>query len=146
MSTLLKREDRESILGRLHSLTPEKEGLWGKMSAHEAICHMADHLAVALGEIPSRREDNWLSRSVAKWLFIKTPMPIPKAKIDTAPEMLTTVPEDWDDDISRCETLINRFATDNPDSPHPAFGPMVPSDWGVLCYRHMDHHLRQFGS
>ena len=28
---------------------------------------------------------------------------------------------------------------------HPAFGSMTERDWGVLAYRHADHHFRQFG-
>jgi hypothetical protein len=28
---------------------------------------------------------------------------------------------------------------------HPAFGSLGRRGWGVLTWRHLDHHLRQFG-
>jgi len=28
---------------------------------------------------------------------------------------------------------------------HPLFGSMTPEDWGFLQYKHMNHHLKQFG-
>ena len=44
--------------------------------------------------------------------------------------------------------LIERFAATPPmqlADAHPSFGHMRPRDWDVLQYRHLDHHLRQFG-
>jgi hypothetical protein len=44
--------------------------------------------------------------------------------------------------------LIERFATAPPGTlgeVHSTFGRMRPRDWDVLQYRHLDHHLRQFG-
>ena len=29
--------------------------------------------------------------------------------------------------------------------PHSFFGRLVPEEWAVLMYKHLDHHLRQFG-
>lgn len=29
---------------------------------------------------------------------------------------------------------------------HPAFGRMRRADWGIWAWRHLDHHLRQFGA
>ena len=28
---------------------------------------------------------------------------------------------------------------------HPFFGSMTRPSWGILAYRHFDHHLRRFG-
>jgi Protein of unknown function (DUF1569) len=42
---------------------------------------------------------------------------------------------------------VQSFETLNPAvwPEHPVFGEMTPRAWCVLGYRHMDHHLRQFG-
>jgi hypothetical protein len=29
--------------------------------------------------------------------------------------------------------------------PHPFFGPLKAEQWAILMYKHVDHHLRQFG-
>ena len=46
-------------------------------------------------------------------------------------------------------SLVNELALRADDSAtrwpeHPFFGPLTRKDWGVLGYRHSDHHLRQF--
>lgn len=44
--------------------------------------------------------------------------------------------------------LLERFAARPPDATwplHPAFGTLSRRAWGVLGYRHVDHHFRQFG-
>jgi hypothetical protein len=54
----------------------------------------------------------------------------------------------WERDRQVVFELIERFATTPPEKlgvVHPSFGRMRPRDWDVLQYRHLDHHLRQFG-
>jgi hypothetical protein len=54
----------------------------------------------------------------------------------------------WERDREVLIELIDRFGTAAPETlgpAHPMFGPMRPHDWDVLSYRHLDHHLRQFG-
>ena len=29
--------------------------------------------------------------------------------------------------------------------PHPFFGKVTPREWSIGMYKHLDHHLRQFG-
>ena len=59
-----------------------------------------------------------------------------------------TPPADWASDIEGLEALVERFAARDPHGdwlPHALLGPMSGRDWGVFCYKHFDHHLRQFG-
>ena len=35
---------------------------------------------------------------------------------------------------------------DAPWRPHPAFGAMTGTSWGVMLHKHADHHLSQFGA
>jgi LPS sulfotransferase NodH len=45
--------------------------------------------------------------------------------------------------------LIERFAAAGLAGctmhPHSFFGRLTPQEWAVLMYKHLDHHLRQFG-
>ena len=49
----------------------------------------------------------------------------------------------------RLAALVERFSKGGragcTTHPHPFFGALTPDDWGVLTYKHLDHHLRQFG-
>jgi hypothetical protein len=75
-------------------------------------------------------------------------LPWPKGKIPTAPEMRATKPVAWESDLQALHGLVDRFAELRPQgewAEHPAFGRLSGKEWGVLCYLHLDHHLRQFG-
>ena len=45
---------------------------------------------------------------------------------------------------------VETFAAEGPACwsrhPHPFFGPLKPQQWAILMYKHLDHHLRQFGA
>jgi len=76
-------------------------------------------------------------------------LPFPR-NAPTARELLTGAPGDWDADIATFTRTVDDLAerAQNRDAKwpeHPFFGPLTGRDWGVLCYRHTDHHLRQFG-
>ncbi len=47
---------------------------------------------------------------------------------------------------ARLAELLERWGTGTRmAATHPFFGSMTRSSWGVLGYKHFDHHLRQFG-
>jgi hypothetical protein len=82
-----------------------------------------------------------MRRLVIYWL------PWPKGT-PTAPEFLAQPSGTWDDDLAALRSAIARFAARDPASDwprHPAFGALDGRMWGVLAWRHLDHHLRQFG-
>lgn len=62
------------------------------------------------------------------------------------------VEDDRDLDVERRRLLklIDSFAAGGPSGctrhPHSFFGPLTPQEWAVLMYKHLDHHLRQFGA
>ena len=51
-----------------------------------------------------------------------------------------------------CEKLnrsVDRFAAAGPAGctthPHSFFGRLTPEEWSMWMYKHIDHHLKQFG-
>ena len=63
--------------------------------------------------------------------------------------MFTTAPSGWGDDVATLHALIDRVGEKDPTvewAVHPMFGPLSGQEWGLLCWKHMDHHLRQFGA
>jgi hypothetical protein len=145
MGTLLKTEDREATLARLRQVRPDTPTGWGKLNAPAMLCHLADQLRVALGDIPSTPRWSFLERTLLKWVVINTGFKPPPGKVQTSPEMLTTSPSTWEADLAACESLMERVGKGEAHAAHPTFGPLNPEEWGRLCWKHMDHHLRQFG-
>jgi hypothetical protein len=75
-------------------------------------------------------------------------LPWPKGGVQAPPEAFVTRPTDWDADVAALEMLVARLAARGPRGAwpeHSHFGPLNGRQWGVFCYRHFDHHLRQFG-
>ncbi|TPW11975.1 MAG: hypothetical protein FD129_1557, partial [bacterium] len=62
------------------------------------------------------------------------------------PEAFTTKPGKWDADLAACHQLIERVAAAERLEPHPFFGNLNIDEWGRLSWKHLDHHLRQFGA
>jgi len=109
------------------------------------LCHVADSLRIALGQIPATPTHNFISRTVGKHIVVNTSLEAPPGKVRTAPEMLSTSPSGWTQDLQSCEELVARVGAGEAASVHPKFGPLTPQEWGRLCWKHLNHHLRQFG-
>lgn len=149
MKTLLNSEDKAEIFARLQQLRPDSQRLWGKMTAHQAICHLSDSFMCKFGERESTDASNFFTKTLMKWVALKAPMPWPHG-VKTMPEndqlVGGTPPVEFERDRQQLEALIERFCQPmNNMSPHPYFGQMTEAEWLRWGYLHCDHHLRQFG-
>jgi hypothetical protein len=145
MPTLVSSADRQAVLERLRRLRPDSRPSWGELSAQRMVCHLSDSLRVALGDVAAQRVDTVVSRTLVKWLVVYSPVKPPPEKIQTAPEMMATAPTTWAQDLATLESLLARAGTTPSAATHPYFGPLSPDGWGRLGWKHIDHHLRQFG-
>jgi len=138
--------DRELLLERLRRVPRDAKPLWGSLDAPRMLCHTADVMRIALGELPSKPAHSVLSRTIGKFMVVNTGLQAPRGKIETAPEMMTSVPKSWDADLAACVELVERVGRGSPRAVHPAFGPLSPDEWGRMCWKHLNHHLVQFGA
>ena len=150
MRTLARPEDKTEIVRRLGGVRPESPRRWGRMSAHQMVCHLADGYRMALGEQTVTSAGGVLQRTLVKWIALYAPLPWP-AGIPTSPEIdqqgAGTPPSDFGGDVERVAGLLDLVAERrSPDWPrHPVFGRMSGAAWLRWGYLHADHHLRQFG-
>ena len=145
--TLFDATSRQEILDRISRLRPDSARQFGKMTPNEMMCHMEDSLKVATGQVPARQKKTFLSNPLVRHLIIHY-VPWPKAKAETVPEMLATRPTDFERDRARLKEVVLKTSSRGPKAMwavHPAFGAISGKDYGVLMYRHFDHHLGQFG-
>jgi hypothetical protein len=67
----------------------------------------------------------------------------------TAKDLVVPDQRDLEAERNRLRGLIDRFVAAGPAgctrNPHSFFGRMKPDEWAILMYKHLDHHLRQFG-
>lgn len=136
---------RQELLDRLARLTPERTPAWGRFTAPRMVRHLIESLKLATGELVVAPRYLPL-RAVTKRVAIHW-IPWPRGA-KTAPELLAGVPGSWDADVAQLrERLVKLPVPSETDAlpEHPLFGAMSKHDWGVLLYRHVDHHLTQFG-
>ena len=153
MKTLARERDKAEVLARLGAVRPDSARRWGRMSAHEMVCHLSDCFLMGLGEKAVSRAAGFPRGAVVKWIALYTPVPWPAGKIRTSPEIDQerggTRPDEFAADVVRLRELVELFTARAPTiaSPsHPMFGRMSAAAWLRWGYLHMDHHLRQFGA
>jgi Protein of unknown function (DUF1569) len=150
MKTLAREQDTAELFQRLTRLRPDSTRRWGKMSAHQVVCHLADAIRMAMGEMQVSDASGLPQRTIIKWVALYAPMKWPP-NIVTRPEVdqliAGTRPSDFAADVAELEVLLAALAARRAVRwpPHPIFGRMSESAWLRWGYLHMDHHLRQFG-
>ena len=152
MKTLARQRDKAELVDRLRALRPDSVRRWGRMSAHQMVCHLSDGFRMGIGEKPVSHVAGPLRRTLVKWVALYLPVSWPPG-IRTRPEidqeLLGTRPVDFTADVAQLAALLE-LVTAQPDSfdrqRHPIFGRMSRADWLRWGYLHMDHHLRQFSA
>jgi len=152
VKTLADPECKAEILRRLKSVRPDSPRQWGRMSAHQMLCHLADAFRMAFGEKAVSDTSRPVKRTVLKWIALYGPLPFPP-DFPTRPEIDQqcggTTPGEFAADLAQLEALVERFASRaaRDEWPrHPIFGRMSHRAWMRWAYLHFDHHLRQFGA
>jgi len=146
MKSIWNAADQRELQDRVRRLRPEETARWGRFTAPQVVTHLCDSLRMASSELPVKSKHLPIRYPPLKQLIIYL-LPFPKGA-PTAPELLVRAPGDF---AAECEELNRRLDDVVRGGPaglareHPAFGTMTGRSWGVLIYRHMDHHLKQFG-
>jgi Protein of unknown function (DUF1569) len=146
VKSLWEDQTREEILSRVRGLSAEKRPQWGKLTAPQMLAHISDQIRMALGDVPARRGSGWMSVPPINTLMIYV-VPWPHGAKGPS-EAFTTKAATWAADLQKLFTLIQRFdeKRDQQSWPeHPLFGKLSGKDWAALSYKHLNHHLRQFG-
>jgi hypothetical protein len=151
MNTIAREDCRAELVRRLKMVQPGSARQWGKMSAHQMVCHASDAYRMVLGRIEVSDGSGPLPKPVLKWIALYLPMRWPTG-ISTVPEVdqaiAGTSPTDFAADVAELEALMMVVATRGSAAvwpTHPFFGRMSEADWLRWGYLHLDHHLRQFG-
>ncbi|MBK9708711.1 MAG: DUF1569 domain-containing protein [Acidobacteria bacterium] len=146
MKSLFEKSSRESLIQRMQKLDAQTPPKWGKFNSGQMLAHLSDSLRMAQGKLSVAPRISPLRIWPINSLIIYW-MPFPKGA-PTAPELISRPAGSIDQERSDLAGLIDEFSTrsSQTDWPeHPAFGRLNAQDWSVLAYKHIDHHLTQFG-
>ena len=157
MATLKDAAVRDRLVQRLQYLEPASIRRWGKMTSHEAICHLNDAFIGVLGDKHISPAPGWLQnttlwRNIAKFFGLRSPIPWPHnlpSRPEVAQDGSGTPPVASQRDRRALIETIDRFRASEVQlrtCAHPIFGPLTFDEWQRWGYLHIDHHLRQFGA
>ena len=139
----------EGIINRINQLTPQTKANWGKMSVAQMLAHCCVTYEYVYDN--KHKSPNFLMKFILK-LFVKntvvseTPY---KHNNQTAPDFIITNDRDFDAEKKRLIAYIKQTQQlgeahfDGKES--HSFGKLNKTEWNNMFYKHLDHHLRQFG-
>ena len=149
MKNLFEREAVDEILSRIDKLQPASEHQWGKMNVAQAMAHCATTMEWAVGDrVEPRMFIGRIIGPLVKSKVLKDEAPMGR-NAPTAKSLVVADERDFEKERQRLCALIDRFSTGGPQGctkqPHTFFGQLTQEEWARLMYKHLDHHLRQFG-
>jgi Protein of unknown function (DUF1569) len=149
MKSLFDTATAAQIKERIGRLQPSSQRQWGKMSAAQAVAHCATTMEWAVGDsFAPRMFIGRLLGPLVKSKVLKEDA-VMKRNAPTAKSLVVTDDRDLRRESERLCALIDRFSVGGPQGctnhAHTFFGHLTPDEWAQLMYKHLDHHLRQFG-
>ena len=137
--------DRNELLARIDRVNDSTNASWGTMTAAAMLAHLAQSMKMAVGELPCESKKLPIRYFPLKHLILYV-FPFPKGA-PTAPELLEGSDTPVATSKSDLHRLFAKFTAQKGSTwpEHPAFGTLNEKQWGMLTYKHLDHHLRQFG-
>jgi hypothetical protein len=148
MKSLFEPADRASILERLNALQTSASRQWGKMNSAQMLAHCCAAIETSTGDRPMKQAfiGKLLAPFVRKSILGDKPF---SRNSPTDPTFVIRDERDFGAERKRLIDLINRFAQRGPaetgKATHAFFGKISGDEWGQLMYKHIDHHLQQFG-
>jgi hypothetical protein len=149
MHSLYEPAAVQEIKERLGHLQPKSERQWGTMNAAQALAHCSASMGWAVGDrIPPRMFLASILGRIIKPMVLRGDAQM-RRNSPTAKDLLVPDERDLEAERERLSGLLDRFSTAGPEActtnPHSFFGRMTPDEWAILMFKHLDHHLRQFG-
>lgn len=145
VKNLFEPSVKKEIIDRINTLTLETKGLWGKMKVAQMLAHCQKPLGVAVGE--HKLEGNLFFRLMGplfkKQLYNDQPF---KHDLPTDKTFIIADQKDFEKEKQHLIQMIQSISETNmSDEPHPFFGKLTKDQWSKGTWKHLDHHLQQFG-
>ena len=148
MRSILNESDRVAISNRLRSLSASSTARWGRMSVTGMLQHLRLSAQMTIGELKVPSANKRAFQVFPLKHLILYVLPFPKGA-PTAPELHPDAADSFEEEYAAVLSLLDRIGAgprEGAGPEHPLFGPLSWSEWGAATYKHVDHHLKQFGA
>jgi Protein of unknown function (DUF1569) len=146
IKNLFEPSVKQDIIDRINKLTPQSQRKWGKMDVAQMLCHVQAPMSVAFGNTTVK--GSWLMRQILPLfkssLYNEKPW---KQGLPTDKTFITTgLQKDFETEKKIVLDMLNRFTEASmTNDKHPIFGRLTKEQWSKATWKHLDHHLKQFG-
>ncbi|MFZ3340135.1 MAG: DUF1569 domain-containing protein [Terriglobales bacterium] len=149
MKSLFEQDGAQDAIARIDSLQPASARKWGKMDVAQMMAHCSATLDMASGRLnPPRIFIGRVLGPIFKSNFTND-RPFSKNG-PTDKQLKVADARDFAREQERLKANVREFHEGGEAKctrqPHPFFGPLTAQDWSRGMYKHLDHHLRQFGA
>ena len=146
MKSIFDTEAHQEILNRIENLNENAAANWGKMNVGQMAWHCQGPFNIMLEKNDYGMKPSWFAK-----VFFKKSLYNDKAwrkNLPTAKFLKTKDQKDFNAEKPKLINLINEVYSKRDKKEwkeHPAFGYFTNDQWGQMQYKHLDHHLKQFG-
>ena len=149
MKTLFQPGTLDEVISRIDKLQPASPRQWGKMDVAQVMAHCSAAMDMASGRLNPQR--TFIGRLLGPFFKPMFTNEKPMGKnAPTGKQFVIADPRDFLREQEQLKQKVRQFHEGGEPKctrhPHPFFGPLTPQAWSRGMYKHLDHHLRQFGA
>lgn len=137
------------VIDRIDQLTTDSNALWGTMNVSQMLAHCCVTYEMAFDNIHSK--PNPLMRLVLKWIvkdYVVSEKQYQKSS-KTAPAFIIKEEKNFQVEKERLKKYLQKTVEVGPSffdgKESLSFGKLTIQEWNNMFYKHLDHHLKQFG-
>lgn len=136
---------KQEIIDRINNLTANSQRQWGKMDVAQMLAHLQKPLNYSFGN--HHLQGNFIMKLIGPFfkavLFNEKPY---KQGLPTDKTYIVSDAREFEKEKLQLLDLLNRFNESSVlEVPHPIFGKLTKEQWSKATWKHLDHHLKQFG-
>jgi hypothetical protein len=134
------------LKSRLNKIPTDQKPSWGKMDAAQMMRHCQFPIQVALGKEDHPLKSNFIVKLLfKKMIYSDKPF---KKNAPTPPAFQTNDERNFKIEKRKLAYWMKELYADRENEnrrPHPVFGSYTKEQWGIMQWKHLNHHFEQFG-
>ena len=145
MESLFEKKNLDELLNRVNKLNNSSPAIWGKMNVSEMLHHLNLTMEAPLGKIKTNGKPNFFMKLFKSVLYNDKAF----GKSDPTPKDFKVLGNyNFDSEKEKCIMNIHEIfsrGVKGEYQQHVFFGTITNEQWGLHFFKHLDHHLKQFG-
>ncbi|WP_407556965.1 DUF1569 domain-containing protein [Winogradskyella sp. 4-2091] len=149
MKNIFDKSVTDEVIERINKLSPETQPNWGKMSVDQMLAHCSVTYELDFEDKHPKPKGlmKWVLKTFIKKVVVSE-KPY-KKNSRTAPEFIITSEKEFNTEKERLTgyiTKVQALGSNHYDQKEShSFGKLSVTEWNNMFYKHLDHHLTQFG-